>query len=164
MTTPQHTRHTQRTRQYTLLPDGGTLCRALVTVEQDGHSGHWCGVGEPLAAPNTPGTALVHTIGVLQHSRMVFTVTPNGVGSDCNVTVEWWIPAVWSQQRVQAEHSARILVDLTGSAFSDHVAVCPGNSTRILSEAHGRGVWAGLVLAGWVPLVPQRHTGRHHAA
>jgi hypothetical protein len=123
-----------------------------VTVEEDGWSGHWHGVETPFPVPGSTGVVLVHTVQTLRHSRMVFTVSPNGVESDSNVTVEWWVPGVWSQANVDQVQAERILVDLRGHTATERMYVCSGTTTRPLPKHYGRGVWAGLVGAGWVPV------------
>ena len=98
----------------------------------------------------------VSSHSVLQGSRLVFWVNPNGSGRDTNVRVYWWVRGGADTARGTLrglDRGAWALVVHTRDAdgSSDTVRVAPGLCSRVMSAGHGRAVWAAAVGAGWVP-------------
>lgn len=99
-------------------------------------------------------TCCVSTHPVLQESRLVFWVSPNGNGHDTNVRVYWWV-------RGCADTRRSPLLNLNVGAWGlcvnarvgdgcDWIKLLPGGSTTVMSARMGRGVWASAVGLGWV--------------
>lgn len=105
-------------------------------------------LGEPLQC--------VSSHPVLQGSRLVFWVNPNGSGRDTNVRVYWWVRGGADAARGPlrgldcGEWSLVVHTQYTDSSL-DTVRVTPGLCSRVLSTRHGRAVWAAALGAGWVP-------------
>lgn len=101
-------------------------------------------------------TCCVSTHSVLQDSRLVFWVSPNGNGDDTNVRVYWWVRGCADSTRsplLSVDRSAWrlrvVLLDET-RVGCEEVRLLPGGATQVMSACMGRGVWAGAVGAGWV--------------
>jgi hypothetical protein len=97
----------------------------------------------------------VSSHSVLQGSRLVFWVHPNGSGRDSNVRVYWWVRGGADDARGTLrglDRGAWALVVHTRDAdgSSDTVRVAPGLCSRVLSTRHGRAVWAAALGAGWI--------------
>ena len=97
----------------------------------------------------------VSSHSVLQGSRLVFWVHPNGSGRDSNVRVYWWVRGGADETRGTLrglDRGAWALVVHTRDAdgSSDTVRVAPGLCSRVLSTRHGRAVWAAALGAGWI--------------
>ena len=119
-----------------LLPDDTWVVRGVDTVDTPVH------------------TCCVSTHPVLQESRLVFWVSPNGNRHDTNVRVYWWVRGCADPARSPLRAVDRsawgLCVNARVGDGCDWIQLIPGGTTHVMSARTGRGVWAGVVGLGWV--------------
>ncbi len=104
---------------------------------------------------NAVHACCVSTHSVLQESRLVFWVYPNGNEDDTNVRVYWWVRGYADSTLnplMSVNRSAwglRVVLD-TAQGGHEEVRLLPCGTTHVMSARTGRGVWAGVVGLGWV--------------
>jgi len=127
---------------------GGTATGTAIVEECEGN---WS-VREVHTRPHL----YVSSHPVLQGSRLVFWVNPNGSGRDTNVRVYWWVrggadTAHGPLRGLDRGEWTLVVHTWDGDGSSDTVRVSPGLCSRVMSTRHGRAVWAAALGAGWIP-------------